>query len=102
MTTPAQPENTEQQEQAKAADLPQQRQQGDTGSEVGTESVQMQGNGYGSDPLPRIKVLGRMEGQIAVQLGWRKGMVAISNSRFRFLRDDLGMNIRDNPDEYLF
>jgi hypothetical protein len=58
--------------------------------------------GEEQDPTPRVTVIGRMDGQIAVRLGWRKGMVAISLSRFRFLREDLGLDIYDSPEDYLF
>jgi hypothetical protein len=29
-------------------------------------------------------------------------MVTVSQSRFRFMRDDLGMNVTDEPENYLF
>lgn len=54
------------------------------------------------DPAPKITVLGFMDGQIAIRLGWRHGMSVVSQSRFRFLRDDLAMNVEDNQDDYLF
>lgn len=54
------------------------------------------------DPKPKITVLGFMDGQIAIRLGWRHGMSVVSQSRFRFLRDDLDMEVIDNADDYLF
>lgn len=53
-------------------------------------------------PAPKVTVLGYMDSQIAVRLGWKPGMLAISQSRFRFLRDDLGMDVTDDPAHYLF
>ena len=55
-----------------------------------------------TDPLPRITVLGHMDHQVALRLGWRQGMVAISQSRFKFLANELGMDILDQPENYLF
>lgn len=54
------------------------------------------------DDAPTVKVLGYMDGSIAVRLGWKHGMHVISNSRFKFMREDLDMNIIDEPDDYLF
>jgi len=54
------------------------------------------------DDAPVVKVLGYMDGSIAVRLGWKHGMHVISNSRFKFMREDLDMNILDDPDDYLF
>lgn len=54
------------------------------------------------DDAPTVKVLGYMDGSIAVRLGWKHGMHVISNSRFKFMREDLDMNIVDEPDDYLF
>ena len=54
------------------------------------------------DPTPRVTVLGRMDSQVALRLGWRQGMVAISVSRFKFLQNELGLDIRDDPEQYLF
>lgn len=54
------------------------------------------------DHAPKLTVIGIMDTQIAIRLAWRTGMVAISQSRFRFLRDDLGMEVTDDPEHYLF
>jgi hypothetical protein len=54
------------------------------------------------DPVPNVTVLGYMDGNIALRLGWRTGMRVVSNSRFKFMREELEMNIIDDPDEYLF
>jgi hypothetical protein len=54
------------------------------------------------DPVPSVHVLGTMDGNIAVRLGWKHGMHVISNSRFKFMREELEMEITDNPDDYLF
>lgn len=54
------------------------------------------------DDAPTVIVLGLMDGNIAIKLGWRPGMRVVSNSRFKFMREELEMNIVDNPDEYLF
>jgi len=54
------------------------------------------------DDAPVVKVLGYMDGSIAVRLGWKHGMHVVSNSRFKFMREDLDMNILDDPDDYLF
>lgn len=55
-----------------------------------------------STPVPTVTVLGYMDSQIAIRLSWKSGMVAISQSRFRFLRDDLGLEVLDNQENYLF
>lgn len=54
------------------------------------------------DAPPNIYVLGHMEGNIAVRLGWRHGMHVVSNSRFKFLKQDLGANVVDDESKYLF
>ena len=54
------------------------------------------------DDVPTVTVLGYMDGNIALRLGWKHGMHVVSNSRFKFMREDLEMKILDNPDEYLF
>lgn len=54
------------------------------------------------DPVPAVTVLGHMDGNIAVRLGWKHGMHVFSNSRFKFMREELEMNITDDPEEYLF
>lgn len=54
------------------------------------------------DPAPKAVVLGPMDGSIAVQLGWLHGIRVISSQRFRFMKDDLGFDVTDNPDDYLF
>lgn len=61
------------------------------------------GRGRGKlDPAPSVTVLGIMDGNIAVRLGWKHGMHIVSNSRFKFMREDLEMNVVDDPEEYLF
>lgn len=54
------------------------------------------------DPKPKIIVLGHMDGQVAARLGWRHGLSVISNSRFRFLKEELDFDVTDNRDDYLF
>lgn len=54
------------------------------------------------DPAPKATVLGPMDGSVAVQLGWLHGIRVISSQRFRFIKDDLGFEVRDDPEDYLF
>lgn len=54
------------------------------------------------DSVPKVTVLGHMNGNIALRLGWRHGMHVVSNSRFKFMREDLEMDITDDPEDYLF
>lgn len=54
------------------------------------------------DPVPQVTVLGHMDGNIAIRLGWQHGMRVVSNSRFKFMREELEMDITDDPEEYLF
>jgi hypothetical protein len=54
------------------------------------------------DEAPVVTVLGIMDGNMAVRLGWKHGMHVISNQRFKFMKEDLELNVIDNPDEYLF
>ena len=56
------------------------------------------------NPVPCLTVLGHTAGgdQAAVRLGWRRGLITMSNSRLKFLREELEMKVVDNPDEYLF
>jgi hypothetical protein len=51
---------------------------------------------------PSITVIGYMEKQVAIHRDWKPGMVVISPSRLRFLRDDLGIDVSDDPQNYLF
>lgn len=91
----------------KVEDLPEQRRQSEEEEREAARQLERQERltgeeAEGEHPVPTITVLGRMDGQIALRLGWRKGMVAISVSRFRFLRQDLGIDIQDDPSKYLF
>jgi hypothetical protein len=54
------------------------------------------------DDVPVVTVLGIMDGNMALRFGWKHGMHVISNQRFKFMKEDLELNIIDNPDEYLF
>jgi hypothetical protein len=54
------------------------------------------------DDAPKVTVLGLMDGNIAIRIGWRRGMRVVSNQRFKFMREELEMDITDDPDEYLF
>jgi hypothetical protein len=56
----------------------------------------------GLDPPPEITVLGIMDGNLAIRLHWKHGMHVISNSRFKFMREDLEVKINDDPENYLF
>ena len=56
----------------------------------------------GLDEPPEITVLGIMDGNLAIRLHWKHGMHVISNSRFKFMRDDLEVKINDDPENYLF
>lgn len=88
------------QERGKVEDLPEQRQ--GQQEEQEERSTRPSRPVEKPDPAPKITVLGFMDGQIAIRLGWRHGMSVVSQSRFRFLRDDLGMEVIDNQDDYLF
>jgi hypothetical protein len=54
------------------------------------------------ETAPTVRVIGYMDSQVAVRLGWRQGMVAVSQSRFKFMRDELQMDVQDEPKDYLF
>ena len=54
------------------------------------------------DAPPKVVVLGHMENNVALRLGWKKGIQPVSLSRFKFLRDALGFEIEDTPEKYLF
>jgi len=54
------------------------------------------------ESAPKVTVLGYMNGNIALRLHWKHGMHVVSNSRFKFMREELEMAITDDPDEYLF
>lgn len=66
------------------------------------ESERSGQRGRDIDPAPKVTVLGYMDGNLALRLGWKHGMQIVSNSRFKFMRDDLGMDVTDNTDDYLF
>lgn len=51
---------------------------------------------------PKLTVLGELNGGVAIQLGWQHGLFTISQSRLRFLRDELGTEVTDNKRDYLF
>jgi hypothetical protein len=74
----------------------------DPREQAGAQVPEQRAAGQPVDPAPRLTVIGRTENQIALRLGWRPGMVTVSQSRFRFMRDDLGMNVTDEPENYLF
>jgi hypothetical protein len=70
------------------------------------EAEEDDGNGNGqerelTDP-PVVTVLGHMDGSVALRLGWKHGLHIVSNSRFRFMKEDLSMDVTDNKEDYLF
>lgn len=93
-------------QQDKTGELPEQRQQQEQAKQEQAEQPATRKPNRPADnvpdPAPKITVLGFMDGQIAIRLGWRHGMSVVSQSRFRFLRDDLAMSVEDNQDDYLF
>lgn len=55
------------------------------------------------DPIPTVWVLGQMGGShVALRFGWAHGMHPVSNSRFKFMREELKLNIIDDAEKYLF
>lgn len=93
------------QERGKVEDLPEQRQGQQEETEEEREEREDRQTGDRKnlplDKAPTIMVIGFMDGQIAVRLGWRHGMSVVSRSRFRFMKEDLGMAVIDNPENYL-
>ncbi len=53
------------------------------------------------DSRPWVEVLGVLDGHYVVRLGWKYGAHVIAGIRLRFLRDELNMEVRDNPDSYV-
>jgi hypothetical protein len=53
------------------------------------------------DPKPTIQVLGRMDAKYAIRLGWENGIHTISPQRLTFLKNEMGMNVEDDPDNYV-
>lgn len=56
------------------------------------------------EPVPCVFVLGHTTtgDNVAVSLAWKRGMTTVSNSRLKFMREELSMNIIDDPAKYLF
>jgi hypothetical protein len=52
-------------------------------------------------PIPWVQVLGYMDAQLAIRLSWSLGVKVISTSRLRFLRDELEIEVRDDPSTYV-
>src|SRR5882757_7976842 len=105
---PRQEQEEKQEEQAQAGtELPEQRQQQVQPQQPPAQRQNQQQQVHPQaprvlEPAPRLLVIGYMDSQVALRVGWRAGMLAISQSRFKFLRDELGMEVHDNPDDYLF
>lgn len=75
-----------------------------TPQEQGTTSAPADVNGNGQrelDPVPAITVLGTMDKGVAIRMGWRKGTLTISVGRLKFLQEDLGLTVNDDPSQYI-
>lgn len=72
----------------------QQQQQGNSNSDYGRQRDEL-------DAAPSITVLGTVDKGVAVRLNWRRGIVTISMGRLKFLRDELGFVVRDDPGQYI-
>lgn len=51
--------------------------------------------------VPWVEVLGRLDDSLAIRLGWAHGVRIVSGTRLRFLREELSVDVRDNPAGYI-
>lgn len=53
--------------------------------------------------VPQVTLLGPPDGaRVPVRLSWRQGVVMVSPSRVRFLRDNLKVSVIDREENYVF
>lgn len=51
--------------------------------------------------VPCVTVLGIMEANVLVRCTWLDHAISISHSRLKFIADELKMDVRDDPDNYV-
>lgn len=49
---------------------------------------------------PRVTVLGKMDGQLAIRVAWTSGVFALSAGRLKFL-SDIGIDVDNTPENYV-
>jgi hypothetical protein len=53
------------------------------------------------DQVPKVIVIGKMDGNYAIRLSWNRGVQIISLSRLRFLKEELHLDVDDDPANYV-
>ena len=50
---------------------------------------------------PAVEVLGKMDANYIIRTGWTQERHAVSPSRLKFLSEVLGMDVTNDPDNYV-